>query len=245
MMERLISYPISVVYYLSFGLVLVIFHPIQWLCLHLSGYEAHKRSVDFMNLILIGCSRMLFTRYTIIGKDKIPLNAPLIFASNHQSLYDIIGLIWFFRAYHIKYVSKKELGKGIPSVSFNLRHGGSVLIDRKDPKQALPAIKSLGEYIEKHQRSASIFPEGTRSKNGKTKAFAPNGLKILCKSAPSAYVIPITINDSWKMTKFGVFPMGLGSALQFIVHDPIKVDSCSFEELFQQTESAVNSAIKS
>jgi 1-acyl-sn-glycerol-3-phosphate acyltransferase len=41
-------------------------------------------------------------------------------------------------------VSKKELGQGIPSISFNLRHGGSALIDRKDPKQAIPAIKGLG-----------------------------------------------------------------------------------------------------
>jgi 1-acyl-sn-glycerol-3-phosphate acyltransferase len=52
-----------------------------------------------------------------------------------------------------------------------LRHGGSALIDRKDPKQAIPAIKGL-EYIEKHHRSAVIFPEGTRSKTGKPKAFA-------------------------------------------------------------------------
>jgi hypothetical protein len=41
-------------------------------------------------------------------------------------------------------VSKKELGT---KYFFNLRHGGSALIDRKDPKQAIPAIKGLGEYI--------------------------------------------------------------------------------------------------
>jgi 1-acyl-sn-glycerol-3-phosphate acyltransferase len=78
-------------------------------------------------------------------------------------MYDIIGIIWYLRRFHTKFVSKKELGKGIPSVSFNLRHGGSVLIDRKDPKQAIPAIKGLSEYIEKHKRSAVIFPEGTRA----------------------------------------------------------------------------------
>jgi 1-acyl-sn-glycerol-3-phosphate acyltransferase len=41
-----------------------------------------------------------------------------------------------------------------------LRHGGSALIDRKDPKQAIPAMG--WEYIEKHHRSAVIFPEGTK-----------------------------------------------------------------------------------
>ena len=164
--------------------------------------------------------------------------------ANHQSLYDIIGIIWYLRRFHAKFVSKKELGKGIPSVSYNLRHGGSVLIDRKDPKQAIPVIKGLSEYIEKNKRSAVIFPEGTRSKNGKPKEFAQSGLKILCKYAPSAYVVPITINNSWKMVKFGAFPMGLGNNLQFIIHEAIPVNELSFEELFEKTEKAITQSIK-
>src|SRR5690606_23361031 len=117
-------------------------------------------------------------------RELIPTGVPLIIVANHQSMYDIIAIIWYMRRFHPKFVSKKELGKGIPSVSFNLRHGGSVLIDRKDPKQAVPVIKGLGQYIEKHTRSAFIFPEGTRSKNGKPKEFAQTGVKILCKSPP-------------------------------------------------------------
>ena len=120
-----------------------------------------------------------------------------------------------------------------------MRNGGSVLIDRKDPKQAIPAIKSLGEYIEKHKRSAVIFPEGTRSKTGVPKKFSENGLKILCKYAPSAYVVPITINNSWKMVKFGSFPMGLGTKMQFIIHQPIAVKEFTIEELLAQTEKNI------
>jgi 1-acyl-sn-glycerol-3-phosphate acyltransferase len=172
------------------------------------------------------------------------MDVPIIFVVNHQSLYDIVGIIWHFRKFHAKFVSKKELGKGIPSVSYNLRHGGSILIDRKDPKQAIPLIKGLSEYIEKHKRSAVIFPEGTRSKDGKPKEFAQSGLKILCKYAPSAYVVPITINNSWKMVKFGAFPMGLGNRLQFIIHEPMAVAAFSFEELMVKTEQAIVESIK-
>lgn len=243
-MEKLISYPISAIYYLCFGLCLVIFHPIQWVCLNAFGYQAHKKSVDYLNLSLTLCTRILGTRYTFENRDTIPKNVPIIFVSNHQSLYDIIGIIWYLRRFHTKFVSKKELGKGIPSVSYNLRHGGSVLIDRKDPKQAIPVIKALSEYIEKYKRSAVIFPEGTRSKNGKPKEFAQSGLKILCKYAPSAYVVPITINNSWKMVKFGAFPMGLGNNLQFIIHEAIPVSEFSFEELLEKTEKAVIQSIK-
>lgn len=243
-MEKLVSYPISVVYYLCFGLTLVIFHPIQWICLNVFGYQAHKKSVDYLNLFLVRCTNILGTTYSVKNKEVIPNNVPIIFVANHQSLYDIIGIIWYLRRFHAKFVSKKELGKGIPSVSYNLRHGGSVLIDRKDPKQALPVIKGLGEYIEKNKRSAVIFPEGTRSKTGKPKEFAQSGLKILCKYAPNAYIVPISINNSWKMVKFGAFPMGLGNKLEFIIHQPMAVKDYSFEEIMQKTESAVVSAIK-
>ena len=243
-MQKLISYPISVIYYLCFGLTLVIFHPIQWICLNVFGYQAHKKSVDYLNLFLVRCTNILGTTYSVKNKEVIPNNVPIIFVANHQSLYDIIGIIWYLRRFHAKFVSKKELGKGIPSVSYNLRHGGSVLIDRKDPKQALPVIKGLGEYIEKNKRSAVIFPEGTRSKTGKPKEFAQSGLKILCKYAPNAYIVPISINNSWKMVKFGAFPMGLGNKLEFIIHEPMAVKDYSFEEIMQKTESAVVSAIK-
>lgn len=242
-MEKLISYPISVVYYLCFGLTLVIFHPIQWICFNVFGYQAHKISVDYLNLFLVGCTRILGTRWSFSNRERIPQNVPLIFVANHQSLYDIIGIIWFLRRHHAKFVSKKELGKGIPSVSYNLRHGGSVLIDRKDPKQALPTIKGLSEYIEKHNRTAVIFPEGTRSKTGATKKFSENGLKILCKFAPNALVVPITINNSWKMTQFGMFPMGLGNHIKYTIHEPLAVKDYDFATLFEKTEQAVNSAI--
>jgi len=243
-MEKIISYPISAIYYLCFGLCLVIFHPVQWICLNFIGYQAHKKSVDYLNFCLLGCTYILGTSYTFTNRERIPKGIPVIIVANHQSLYDIVAIIWYLRRVHPKFVSKKELGKGIPSVSYNLRHGGSVLIDRKDPKQAIPVIKGLSEYIEANRRSAMIFPEGTRSKTGKPKEFSQSGLKILCKYAPSACVVPVSINNSWKMVKYGFFPLGLGNHLTFTVHEPLFVNAMTFEELMQRTENAVVSGVK-
>jgi 1-acyl-sn-glycerol-3-phosphate acyltransferase len=201
--------------------------------------------LDFVWLFFIQFNGyVLGTSYQFENTELIPKNVPVIFVANHQSLYDIVAMIWYLRDYHCKFVSKKELGKGIPSVSYNLNHGGSVLIDRKDPKQAIPLIKGLSEYIEINTRSAVIFPEGTRSKTGQPKSFAQSGLKILCKYAPSAYVVPITINNSWKMVRFGAFPMGLGNRLKFTIHQPLKVSEYSFEDLIEQTERAVVEGIQ-
>jgi 1-acyl-sn-glycerol-3-phosphate acyltransferase len=243
-MEKIISYPISIVYYSLFIFFLIFFHPIQWICFNVFGYQAHKKSVDYLNFCLVGCMRILGTTFSFINKENIPKNKPIIFVANHQSMYDIITMIWFLRRFHAKFVSKKELGKGVPSVSYNLRVGGSVLIDRKDPKQAISAIGGLSKYIETYHRSAVIFPEGTRSKTGEPKKFSESGLKMLCKYAPSAIIVPITINNSWKMVKFGSFPMGLTNKLEFIFHESIPVNQFSFEEIMLKTENAVVHSIK-
>ncbi len=243
-MQKIVSYPISILYYILLSFSLLIFHPIQWICLNVFGYQAHKTSVDILQWFLMRSANVLGTTFSVKGREKLPVGKPIIYVSNHQSMFDIVSIIWFLRATHPKFVSKKELGKGIPSVSYNLKHGGSVLIDRKDPKQALPTIKGLGQYIQKYNRSAVIFPEGTRSKTGEPKRFSENGLKMLCKFASDAYVVPLTINNSWKMFRFGMFPMGLGSQISLEVHDPMKISDYDFQTLFEKTEQAIVSSIK-
>ncbi len=238
-MKKIISYPITILFYLIFFVFLCIFHPIQIICLRIFGYQAHKKSVDCLNFFLIRCTNLLGTTYKFENLDTIPNNVPLIFVANHQSMYDIIAVIWFMRKYHIKFVSKKELGKGVPSVSYNLRNGGSVLIDRKDPKQAIVEITKLSKYIEQNKRSALIFPEGTRSKTGMPKKFSETGLKILCKNAPSAFVVPISINNSWKIVKNGLFPLNLGNRLTFTIHKAMAVNAFSFEAIMIETEKVI------
>ena len=239
---KLLAYPLTAIYFLFFGLTLCIFHPIQWFCLNVFGYDAHKRSVSILNWFLLRCLNILGTHFSFNNPHQIPKNTPLIIVTNHQSMYDIPPIIWYMRDYHPKFVSKKELGKGIPSVSFNLRHGGSALIDRKDGLQALNEIGKLGKYIENNHRSAVIFPEGTRSRDGHPKAFKPTGLKTLLKNAPSAMIVPISINNSWKLLRYGKFPMGLGCHLKFQVHQPLK-NAEDHDALLAKVEATIKQGI--
>ncbi|TYA75021.1 lysophospholipid acyltransferase family protein [Seonamhaeicola marinus] len=243
-MMKILSYPLTILYYLCFLLTLVFFHPIQWFCFNVFGYKAHKLSVDALQFFLIKCQHVLGTRISFNNTHDIPTNVPLIIVANHQSMYDISPIMWYMRKHHAKFISKIELGKGIPSVSYNLRHGGSVLIDRKNPRQSLPAIMKFGEYIEANKRAAVIFPEGTRSKNGVPKPFQTKGLQILFKKIPSALVVPVSINNSWKMVKYGKFPMGLGTHIKFKVHEPLKLsDYANKEELITIVERKIKEHI--
>ncbi len=242
-LKKIVSYPLSVLFYFALGISLMISHIVQVLTLNLGGYKTHKKSVDYLNFFLLSCLYILGTRIKFINKQKLPENTPLIFVCNHQSVYDVSPIHFFLRKHHPKFVAKKELGKGIPGVSYNLRHGGSVLIDRKNPKESIRIIMGFGKYIEKYKRSAVIFPEGTRSKDGVPKKFSENGFKVIVRNAPSSYAVPITVNNSWKLSSIGAFPMEIGVKIIFEVHEPIKCDSLPFNELFEKVEQTIKNGV--
>ncbi len=244
MIKKIVSYPLSVVFYIFFFLTLLVFHIIQWISLKLGGYEAHKKSVDVFNFFLLRCLNVLGTTYSFENPHNIPLDKPCIFVANHQGMYDIPPIIWHLRKHHPKFVSKIELGKGIPGISYNLRHGGNVLIDRKNPRESLMKMSKFAEYLNKHNRSAVIFPEGTRSRTGAPKKFAVQGLQMLFKKMPEATIVPITINNSWKLFRYGSFPMGIGVSLHFKVHEPVAVASDDPASLVAQVERTITADIK-
>lgn len=242
--KKIFAYPLSVIYYFFFFLTLLFFHPIQWISLKLGGYHAHKKSVDIFNFFLLRCLNLLGSRISFENPHHIPVGKPVIFVANHQGMYDIPPIIWYLRKHHPKFVSKKELGKGIPSISFNLKHGGSVLIDRKKARESLLKLGNFATYIKKTRRAAVIFPEGTRSRTGAPKKFAVQGMHLLFKKIPEATVVPITINNSWKLFRYGHFPLGIGTQLSFKVHKPIEVSSHDPESLTAIIERTITTDIK-
>src|SRR5690606_20537196 len=114
-MRKAIGYVLSPLHYLAFGFILILFHPIQWLSLKLGGYQAHKKSVDILNFWLISTYYLLGNTVRFDIPHYIPTNRPILFISNHQSMYDIPPLIYFLRKHHAKFISKIELSRGIPS----------------------------------------------------------------------------------------------------------------------------------
>ena len=165
-MKRVLAYPLSIIHYSILVVLLLLFHPVQVIANYLSGYTAHKRIVDLLNFFLTLNFYTLLCRPSFRGFRKLPSDRPLIIVANHQSMFDIPPIIWGFRKHHIKFISKKELGRNLPSISYNLKKGGSVLIDRDSGAQAIREILRLGRLMEDKKYSVCIFPEGTRSRDG-------------------------------------------------------------------------------
>ncbi len=242
-MKSIAGYLLTPFHLLAFGLVLVVFHPLQWAALKLGGYKWHKAVVDVMNLCIMRSLVFLGIYCRLKMPYKLPTDRPLIVVSNHQGLFDIPPFFWYFRKNHAKFVSKIELSRGIPSISYNLRHGGSVLIDRENPRQSMAALKQFGEYIEQHKYTACIFPEGTRSLDGVPGEFATSGLKMLLKYIPSGLIIPVTINNVWKIQPKGWYPMRAFIQPTWQVHPAIDPKGRNADEVIAETERVVKSAI--
>lgn len=238
-MKKIISYLLTPVYLLIFGFLLVAFHPIQIVTRWIWGYSVRKKAVDVMNYGILYGLRILGTKITFTGLEKIPQNRPIIIVANHQSTLDIPAIIVGFRKNHPKFISKIELGKGIPSISYNLRHGGSVLIDRKNPRQSVKDILLLGKHIEENKYAACIFPEGTRSKDGKVHSFMPAGIASLHKSSPSSLIVPFAIDGNYELMRNGYFPMTVGVHLKFTVFDPIDPQGKDMAEIAREIEEMI------
>ena len=230
------GYILSPIYLLVLGVILGVFHPVQVVCWNMWGYPAQKRAAEIMCYLILKSLIILGSRVKFKGFEKLPANCPLIIVSNHQSQYDIPPVVWGFREHYPKFISKIELGKGIPSISYNLRKGGSALIDRKNPSQAIKAIIKLGRQIEENNYAACIFPEGTRSKDGKVRVFKVSGLATLLKTSPSAAIIPFAVNGNYLLQRF---PMGVGEKLTYSVLDRIERENRTAEEIAEMCELAI------
>lgn len=234
-----ISYIISSIFGVFFLFILLFFHLLQVLMRNLGGYAWHKKSVDYLNFCLTKSLLLLGIRVAFENQYTLKEDQVYIFVSNHQSMFEIPALGWYFRKHHPKFVSKIELAKGYPSISYNLRHGGAVLIDRKDGSSAVSAIKQFAKKLKKNKWSAVIFPEGTRSRTGKPKPFAVNGVRTIIAQNPDAYIVPISINNFWHIFKYGSFPLGLGKTAYIKTHQPIAVNSLTFDDLMQKVEQKI------
>ncbi|NTE04765.1 1-acyl-sn-glycerol-3-phosphate acyltransferase [Agrobacterium tumefaciens] len=243
-MSKLFGYILSPVFYFFFGLTLCIFHPIQWVCYRFFGYKAHKVSVDMLNFFLTYCQVLLFNSVRFKNDYQLPTDRPIIFTANHQSMYDIPSMIWFLRKHSAKFISKIELTKGIPSISINLRLGGGANIDRKDNKQAISEIINLGRRMKENNWSTVIFPEGTRAKDGQVKTFQFGGIATLLKVVPNALVVPIVIENSWKIVRFGMFPLTTGHALKWTVLNPIEPEGKTANEITLEAETEIRKILK-
>ena len=219
-LRPVLDWTATLIFLLAFGAVLLLFEVIQRAA-KVCGKRAHDYSVACLCTSLVTAFRITGVRIRVERSPAVAGGHPYLIVANHQSIFDIVLLGHLFFTNFPKFVSKRELARRIPSVSYNLRSGGSALIDRDDAAQALEAIAALGRRVERNRVSAVIFPEGTRGRVGELGAFKPRGSLALLAAAPSTSVVPVTIENSWRLMRANFLPIPFGVRVSVRIGDPI------------------------
>lgn len=219
-MKLLVDWIFTVPFLVAFGGALAIFDPMQRIAYRF-GQRPQEIVAGALQVVLVWAFRICGTRIVVERSPHVRPRAPYVLIANHQSLFDIpiFGAILFSN--FPKYVSKRELANWIPSISYNLRRGGNAVIDRKDRAQALAEIRALGERLRAWNVAAVIYPEGTRSRNGELRPFKPGGTLELLEAAPDVPIVPVTIDDAWKLLRNNLFPVPFGTRVRVRIGDPI------------------------
>lgn len=243
-MRTFLSYLTTPVFHFYYGLLLAIFHPVQVISNLVFGDKSRKNVVDVLNFLLVKGLFILGCSVKFKGFKKLPNERPIIIVSNHQSMYDIPAVVWGFRKCYPRFISKIELGKGLPSISYNLKYGKSALIDRGNGSQSIKEIFKLGKLIENGNYAACIFPEGTRSKTGSVKAFKSVGIGTLLRAAPSAIIVPFVIDGHSQLMKKGYFPLRFGQKIRYTMLEPIEPKGYDIEELSNKLRGLITAKLK-
>ncbi len=132
----------------------------------------------------------------VVGVENIDKNQPYVIVINHMSMMDIMSL--YPLPIVFKWVSKREVYK-IPLVGRLLFMHGDIVINRSSPKEAMQFVHTQGMAWLKKGASVSIFPEGTRSKDGEIHNFKA-GAFILAKDA-GVPILPVVVEGTNTMRK--------------------------------------------
>lgn len=134
------------------------------------------------------------------GLENIPVGQPVVYASNHSSMFDIWALFATLPG-SVRFVAKRELFR-VPLLGGAMRAAGHVAIDRAAKKQAFAAYAEAARTIQRGL-SAVVFPEGTRSRTGELLPFknAPFGLAI----AAQVPLVPVYVHHTFEILPKGAF----------------------------------------
>ena len=152
---------------------------------------------------------------TVTGREHLDAEKPYIFAANHQSQFDILALQGFL-GMDFRWLAKKELFK-VPIWGPAMRRAGYIPVDRSHGRQAL---KSIGEAAQKIAAGTSviIFPEGTRTRDGKMQDFKAGAMVLAIKSGVD--IVPVAITGSYEILPKGKLLIKPGN-ISIQVGDPI------------------------
>ena len=195
------------------------------------SFTGRKENFKFFSEIWGKTLSFIFNvKLVVKGKHNLN-NGNYIFALNHASLIDIPLLFIAVKRYTV-FIAKSELSN-IPIFKSILDRAGFIFVDRKNNDSAVKSMNNLMEDIKKTPRSIAIFPEGTRTRDGKLLPFK-KGAAIFAINT-NIPVVPVAISGTYSWSQKKLFDLSQ-SVISFEFGQPIITENYSFDDRDYLTE---------
>ncbi|MFA5104047.1 MAG: lysophospholipid acyltransferase family protein [Candidatus Margulisiibacteriota bacterium] len=168
------------------------------LVLTVFGVPRRKAAADVSRSWATALLRIADIKVIVRGTENLFFDGPKVLVANHQGNFDIPMLMSVLPV-NFRFLVKKELFS-IPIFGWYLKSRGDISIDRKNGARASYTIRTLAQSL-KDDDPVLIFPEGTRSSDGKVSEFKRGG--VVLASASGAKIVPIGISGSFRIQKKG------------------------------------------
>jgi len=156
------------------------------------------------------------------GLERVDRGRGYLFISNHQSFYDIPVIFWYL-PWDLRIIAKESLGS-FPFIGWHLRRTGHVLVRRDRPGSAV--FQQLSDMM-KAGRSLIVFPEGTRSADGRLGAFRAGIFRLAIEAGLD--IVPVAIRGSRHVMRKHQLTTSPGQ-VTLEVFDPISTHGLGVDE---------------
>ncbi len=164
-------------------------------------------------------------KYTVKGLENLDRKGHYVFTANHESAFDI-PLAFAVLPYQMAPISKIELRK-IPIFGWAMIMAKHVFVDRRNHEKAIAALRKASHSLKKNPRSVLVFPEGTRSKDGKIHEFKRGGL-ILAMEA-GIPVVPVAMCGTANVITKGSWTIN-SAPVEIRIGKPVSTEGVSHQD---------------
>ena len=185
---------------------------------HCMGYwPGHIWAKIFCILCLI--------RVKVTGRENIKKKTSYVFVANHQGAFDIFT-IYGYLGHNFRWMMKKSLEK-IPLVGYACRVSGHIYVDNSTPASVRQTMQTAEKRLA-NGMSVVVFPEGSRSRDGRLHAFRRGAFALAVEF--SLPVVPITIDGAYDVMPRGAILPRPGKVI-LTIHKPIEAQEGGRHEL--------------
>ena len=178
----------------------------------------------------------IFARIRVRGVEHVRAGQPYVYMANHSSLIDTPALFAYL-PYPFRIMAKRELFF-VPFMGWHLWTAGHFPIDRRDRRKTVRSLRRVIEEV-RNGKSLVVFPEGTRTRDGRLQEFKPGTFKIALRAGVP--IVPVTIRGTFTLLPSTTLAPRPGR-VEVILGEPIETrdyDEKHLPELIERTKDVI------